>query len=80
MPSNKILYGVDEATLYQYERLSYFEQEEVKQWIEKNISQIPFPNKIKQSGLNGLLLENYSLRSTLSMIRYAMRELKIHPK
>lgn len=71
---------VDEQTLLQYERLSYFEKEEVTAWIKKHFSEIPMPSKIKKTGLEQLLAGDFSARSTLAIIRCAMSALRIHSK
>ena len=67
---------LNQQTLLKYEQLSYFQREEVEQWIRDNFSQIPLLSKTKKAGLERLLKGDVEFQATLFIIRYALKALQ----
>ena len=68
---------LNQQTLLQYEQLSYFQREEVEQWIKTNFSQIPMLSKTKKGGLERLLIGDVDFQATLVIIRCALKALQM---
>ena len=68
---------LNQQTLLRYERLSFFQREEIQQWIKYNFTQIPMLSKTKKAGLERLLIGDVDFQATLVIIRYAMKALQI---
>lgn len=68
---------LNDATEKRYAALSYFEREEIVQWLKKNLPLIPILAKTKKVGLEEILAGHIESNSALLLIRYAMQVLKI---
>ncbi len=68
---------LNQSTIAHYERLSYFEREEITQWLKKNLNNIPMLAKTKKSGLEEILRSRYESKPALLLIRQAMQALRL---
>jgi hypothetical protein len=68
---------LNQATLAHFERLSYFEQEEITKWLKKNLNDIPMLAKTKKSGLEEILQGRYESKPALLLIRQAIQALRL---
>jgi len=50
---------IDQETLLRHEALSYFEREELRRWLQYNLSKIPLLSKTKRASMEKLRLGNY---------------------
>lgn len=66
---------LDEQTRLYYESLTLDERAELVQCLEQQFDAIPIPTAVKQRGLNDLTLGVCETRSSLLLLRYAMRTL-----
>ena len=63
---------LNQQTLLRYERLSFFQREEIQQWIKNNFSQIPMLSKTKKAGVERLSIGDIEFQATLVIIRYTV--------
>ncbi len=68
---------LNEATEKRYAALSYFEREEIAQWLKKNLSTIPILSKTKKLGLTDILAGHIESNAALLLLRYAMQILNL---
>jgi len=66
---------LNQSTTTHYERLSYFEREEIAKWLKKNLNDIPMLAKTKKSGLEEILRGGYESKPALLLIRQAIQAL-----
>jgi hypothetical protein len=68
---------LNQSTTTHYERLSYFEREEIAQWLKKNLNDIPMLAKTKKSGLEEIQQGGYESKPALLLIRQALQALRL---
>lgn len=64
-------------TQHRFEALSASEKKNLSRWAKSHLADIPMPPRTKQTALDKLLMGDYHHLSTLTLIRYTLKALKL---
>ena len=69
--------SLNQQTLDRYEALSYFERQEISQWLKYNLAKIPMLGKIKREAMARLLAGDYEYPATLVLLGHTINALRL---